>query len=57
MGDDKPSPRQDPYDAEEDRPHIYECVNCGERLELEERPGDCPECGGEMRNISQSSER
>ena len=35
---------------------IFECVDCGERVEAESRPGECPVCGGEMQNISKSRE-
>jgi len=37
-------------------PFIYECVDCGKRLEADHQPVECPECGGEMRNISVPSE-
>ncbi|WP_254543760.1 rubrerythrin-like domain-containing protein [Halomarina pelagica] len=46
---------EDPY--ERDPPYTYECVACGERVEADSRPGDCPNCGGRMRNISQSREK
>ncbi|MWG33232.1 rubrerythrin-like domain-containing protein [Halomarina oriensis] len=38
-------------------PFTYECVDCGERHEADRQPVGCQECGGEMRNISVSSER
>lgn len=43
-------PRDTGYD--EETPFTYECVDCGHRIEADERPGECPECGGEMQNIS-----
>lgn len=39
--------REDPHDP--DQPY-YECIECGNRVEAAS-PGDCPECGGEMRNL------
>ena len=45
----------DDSDASE-APYIFECVDCGERVEAESSPGDCPACGGEMQNISTSRE-
>lgn len=54
MTDDTAPPKEDPY--ENDPPYTYECVDCGHRTEAESRPGNCPECGGEMRNISKPSE-
>jgi rubrerythrin len=44
----------DPYDPEP--PYTYECVECGHRVEADHRPETCPECGGEMRDISVSRE-
>lgn len=34
----------------------YECDDCGHRMEAEHQPGECPECGGEMVDISVSRE-
>ncbi|WP_435154304.1 rubrerythrin-like domain-containing protein [Haladaptatus sp. DFWS20] len=34
----------------------YECENCGERVSALQHPGECPKCGGEMRNVSVSRE-
>jgi len=37
----------------DDRSATYECSACGARIEDATRqPVACPECGGEMRNIS-----
>lgn len=44
----------DPYDPEP--PFTYECVACGYRLKADSRPEACPECGGEMRDISVTRE-
>ncbi|WP_143052122.1 rubrerythrin-like domain-containing protein [Halobacterium jilantaiense] len=30
----------------------YECVNCAERTTSDEYVGECPSCGGRMRNIA-----
>ncbi|MFD1512113.1 rubrerythrin-like domain-containing protein [Halomarina rubra] len=38
-------------------PYTYECMDCGERVEAEHQPVACRNCGGEMRNISVSSEQ
>lgn len=48
--------KEDPYDASEP-PHRFECIDCGERISAQDRPGDCPECGGPMRNISKPREK
>lgn len=40
--------------TETEPPYTYECADCGERVEADTRPGECPECGGEMQNISVS---
>lgn len=40
--------RDKTYDTERER--TYECYECGETLETSDPPGECPECGGEMRN-------
>ncbi|WP_227373745.1 rubrerythrin-like domain-containing protein [Haladaptatus halobius] len=34
----------------------YECENCGNRVSAPQSPGDCPKCGGEMRNVSVARE-
>jgi rubrerythrin len=31
---------------------LYECLNCGRRIEVSESPGYCPACGGVMQNLS-----
>ncbi|WP_152421638.1 rubrerythrin-like domain-containing protein [Halogeometricum pallidum] len=36
-------------------PYIYECTDCGERIEADSSIGQRPECEGEMRNLSKSS--
>ena len=41
----------------ESPPYIYECLDCGSRVEADRQPVACPECGGEMRNISKPSEQ
>lgn len=30
----------------------YECIDCLERIETESRLGDCPKCGGHVRNVA-----
>lgn len=40
----------DPHEPEP--PFIYECGNCGYRMEAEHQPETCPECGGVMMDIS-----
>jgi Zn finger protein HypA/HybF involved in hydrogenase expression len=42
--------RNDPYTPEGS--YIYECVTCTERIESEERVGECPDCSGAVRNIA-----
>ena len=37
-------------------PHVYECLECGNRLRAEHQPVECPNCGGQMQNIEQSRE-
>ncbi|SIR17585.1 hypothetical protein SAMN05421858_1698 [Haladaptatus litoreus] len=34
----------------------YECEQCGNRVSALKHPGECPDCGGEMRNVSVSRE-
>jgi predicted RNA-binding Zn-ribbon protein involved in translation (DUF1610 family) len=42
--------REDPYSPDVSR---YECLTCGYRITGEEQyHGECPECGGEMKNIA-----
>lgn len=36
--------------------NIYECNECGNRVEAEHQPETCPECGGDMIDISVSRE-
>lgn len=33
-------------------PYTYECVDCGRRIEADHHPGDCPECSGDMQDLS-----
>ncbi|MFC6725133.1 rubrerythrin-like domain-containing protein [Halobium palmae] len=35
----------------------YECVNCGHRTRGRTGPGDCSDCGGEMKNLGVASEQ
>ncbi|MFW5958597.1 MAG: rubrerythrin-like domain-containing protein [Natronomonas sp.] len=48
------------HDLEEDpsEPSKYECLECGNVVESDERPSECPECGetGAFRNQSMSLE-
>jgi signal-transduction protein with cAMP-binding, CBS, and nucleotidyltransferase domain len=41
--------------ASADRPHRYECLDCGHRTTADHRRA-CPECGGRTRNISVTRE-
>ncbi|PSQ05557.1 hypothetical protein BRC97_08870 [Halobacteriales archaeon QS_6_71_20] len=43
----------DPYSSSEG---LFECVGCGSRQRAASRPGECPDCGGEVRNIAVSRE-
>jgi hypothetical protein len=36
------------YDPGEER--VYECYRCSERVTAPHHPGDCPDCGTQMRN-------
>jgi predicted transcriptional regulator len=38
--------------SSESTPRTFECIDCGHRLSADVRPEDCPECGGQLRNIS-----
>ncbi|WP_254535275.1 rubrerythrin-like domain-containing protein [Halomarina litorea] len=40
---------------EPDGPFTYVCNDCGKRIEADNSPGKCPECGGELENISKPS--
>ncbi|MFC7212536.1 rubrerythrin-like domain-containing protein [Saliphagus sp. GCM10025334] len=42
--------------GEEPARKTYECSNCGHRIQAEHQPGTCPECGGELTDISVSRE-
>ncbi|QKY17738.1 rubrerythrin-like domain-containing protein [Halorubrum sp. CBA1229] len=42
---------------EYDSANTYECEVCGGRTRADRSPGDCPECGGDLRNISTSREQ
>jgi rubrerythrin len=35
-------------DSDEETP--YECFECGKIIIAEDSPGQCPDCGGPMRN-------
>jgi hypothetical protein len=39
-------------DSYESSGATYECNDCLHRQPTDEFPGDCPECGGEVRNIA-----
>ena len=47
--------KEDPYEG--DPPYTFECQDCRERVEAESHPGECPDCGGEMQNISRPREK
>lgn len=34
----------------------FECMDCGHRLEADHHPMECPDCEGEMLNISNPRE-
>lgn len=36
------------YDPETE--YEYECLTCGSTVSAANHPGDCPDCGSEMRN-------
>jgi len=42
--------------SNESHPHTYECMECGHRLEASHHPMECPNCEGEMLNISNPRE-
>ena len=48
------------HDADPGEEHsalkVYECNECGHRVHAEHQPVTCPECGGEMIDISQPRE-
>ncbi|MFC6989774.1 rubrerythrin-like domain-containing protein [Haloplanus sp. GCM10025708] len=50
---------EDPYEPEP--PFEYECFECSHRITVEDRADvedelvTCPECGGELRNVTTSS--
>ena len=59
--DDEPTDeRVDPAPEDSDdasaETKIYECADCEYRLTAEHHPGECPNCGGEMIDISVSRE-
>jgi signal-transduction protein with cAMP-binding, CBS, and nucleotidyltransferase domain len=45
-----------PQTASVDGSHTYECLQCGHRATTDDRPAECPECGGRLRNISVARE-
>ncbi len=42
--------RPDPYHTGTVR--VFECRECSARIEAEHSPGPCPECGGDLQDIS-----
>jgi rubrerythrin len=44
----------DPYDREP--PYTYECMDCGNRVEADHQPEECPGCGGQMQDLAVSRE-
>jgi hypothetical protein len=40
----------DPYDPPETR--TFECVDCGHRLDDDHQPIGCPECDGDLQDLS-----
>ncbi|WP_227380036.1 rubrerythrin-like domain-containing protein [Haladaptatus halobius] len=45
----------DPVD--EEPPYTHERQDCGHRVEADDQPGGCPNCGGQMQNISLPREK
>jgi hypothetical protein len=41
---------------EETELNTYECTDCDYRTQADHKPGECPQCGGEMLDISVSRE-
>jgi len=37
-------------------PYLYECVDCGRRVNADRQPVECSKCEGSMRNISKPRE-
>lgn len=42
--------RPDPYHTGTVR--VFECRDCSARMEAEHTPSACPECGGDLQDIS-----
>lgn len=42
--------KNDPYHTGAVR--TFECRDCSTRIEASHAPGECPECGGEVQDIS-----
>ncbi|WP_369684847.1 rubrerythrin-like domain-containing protein [Halalkalicoccus sp. NIPERK01] len=42
--------------SKEVSPNIFECMDCGHRMEANHHPMECPDCEGEMLNISNPRE-
>ncbi|WP_435064603.1 rubrerythrin-like domain-containing protein [Halobaculum sp. EA56] len=42
--------RADPYQA--DTVRVFECRRCSTRVEAEHSVGKCPDCGGDLQDIS-----
>jgi Zn finger protein HypA/HybF involved in hydrogenase expression len=45
----------DPYETPSNR--TFECLDCSRRFEATSQPMICPDCGGELRDISVPSEQ
>jgi CBS domain-containing protein len=42
--------------ASAEPPYVYECIECSSRVTAEHGPERCPECGGNLQNISVARE-
>ena len=40
------------FDPSDEEVPMYECYECGTRVEGTDPDGVCPECAGEVRNLS-----
>jgi Zn finger protein HypA/HybF involved in hydrogenase expression len=45
--------RVDPFDPDDP---MYECFECGHRVETGDHSGSCPQCDGEVKNITVTRE-
>lgn len=50
------NPAMDDYDEDSADVKTYECDDCGHRMQVEHQPETCPNCGGDMIDISVSRE-